>query len=320
MAEAIVTGVTGFLGAHLVRRLLAAGHQVHALVRPSASLDRLQSVLPHVVRWTGDVTDLASLTECFQAVRPGIIFHLAGDTQSRRFDGDWSTVQRAIDVNTTGTLNVIRAAAAAGGSVRTLIRTGGLEEYGVGTPPFLESHREQPRSPYSASQVAATHWCQMLQPHLDFSVVTVRPALVYGPEQSFEFLIPALIRALLRRQEFPMTSGRQRRDLLYVDDFVSAALLAAETSGLAGKVINVSSGEAHPVIDVARRIAQLLDAEHLLLIGRLPDRTREVPDLIASNEEAQAALGWRPATALDDGLQRTIAWHRRVLENSSSCA
>jgi len=263
----LVTGATGFLGSHLVRRLVGTRSEVHVLAREGSSFARLRDVEPQLIRWAGDITDQRPVQRCVRGVQPDVIFHLAGNTAGRRFQGDWLQVERAIADNFLGTMEVVRAAAESGATVRTFIRTGGLEEYGAGPVPYVEAQREQPRSPYSASQVAATHWCQMLQPQLPFAVVTLRPALIYGPAQSLDFLIPALISALLQRKLFSMTDGAQCRDLLYVDDFVDAVICAATTdSDLRGAILNVSTGEEHSMRDVAACIAeQPVSYTHLTL-------------------------------------------------------
>lgn len=306
----LVTGATGFLGSHLVHRLLAGGAEVHVLARATSSFERLHDVGSRLVRWTGDVTDRESLQRCLGSAQPAIVFHLAGHTAGRRFEGDWSQVERAIADNFLGTIALLRAAETSGAPIRSVIRTGGLEEYGAGPTPYAETQREQPRSPYSASQVSATHWCKMLQPQLPFAVVTLRPALTYGPAQSVDFLIPALITALLRGERFPMTDGTQRRDLLYVDDFVDAALRAAAHPDLRGTILNVATAEEHSMGDVAATIAQQLGAEHLVQRGALPARAGELMHLVARTDEALRTLGWRPATPLALGLARTIAWYR----------
>src|SRR5439155_23050557 len=104
---------------------------------------------------------------------------------------------------------------------------GGLEEYGTAPTPYDEFQREAPISPYSASQVATAHYVGVLQHHTMARIVTLRPALVYGPDQSTDFFIPSLIVSCLRGATFDMTDGTQGRDLLYIDDLVDAIVLAA---------------------------------------------------------------------------------------------
>ena len=306
----LVTGATGFLGSHLVRRMLALGQTVHVLARPDSDFLRLRDERDRLTVWTGDVTDFASVLGACRGARPEAIFHLAGDTSLRAFSGDWAGVERAVNGGISGLLNLLRAASEAAPDLRCLVRTGGLEEYGAGPSPFVESQREAPCSPYSFAQVAGTHLSQMMQPHLPFAVVTLRPTLIYGPDQSSDFLIPSLIRTLLRGRRFTLTEGRQRRDLLHVDDFVAAALAAADHDDLRGAVLNIASGEGHAIRDIAQRIAGMLDATALLDIGGAPDRATEIFDLVGDATLARERLGWRPEISLEQGLAQIIAWHR----------
>jgi nucleoside-diphosphate-sugar epimerase len=281
------------------------------LAREGSSFARLRDVESQLTSWVGEITQRCLVQRCIREVQPEVIFHLAGNTAVRRFKGDWLQVERAIADNFLGTMEVVRAAAESGATIGAFIRTGGLEEYGAGPSPYVETQREQPRSPYSASQVSTTHWCQMLQPQLPFAVITLRPALIYGPAQSRDFLIPALITALLQRKPFAMTDGAQCRDLLYVADFVDAVICAATTdSDLRGAVLNVSTGEEHSMHDVAASIARQLHAEKLIEYGTIPGRSSELMHLVASNDQARRFLGWEPVTHLDVGLARTIAWYR----------
>lgn len=317
VGSVLVTGATGFLGSHLVRRLLAQDCVVHVMARPGNDFRRLRDCRDSLVQWTGDVTDFASVLQACRGARPETIFHLAGDTSLRAFTGDWGSVERAARVGIGGLLNLLRAATEAAPGLRSIVRTGGLEEYGAGPSPFVESQREAPCSPYSFAQVAGAHLSQMMQPHLPFAVVTLRPTLIYGPDQSSDFLIPSLIRALLRGRRFTLTEGRQRRDLLHVDDFIAAArsasLAAAEHDDLRGAILNVASGEGHAIRDIAQRIAGMLDATIQLDIGGAPERATEVFDLVGDATLARNALGWRPQVPLDEGLAQTIAWHRHEL-------
>lgn len=315
----LVTGATGFLGSHLTRRLLALGRQVHVLARPESDFRRLSDCRDRLTVWTGDVTDFASVLTACRGAQPETIFHLAGDTSLRAFSGEWASVERAASVGIGGQINLLRAASEAAPGLRCIVRTGGLEEYGDGPSPFIESQREAPCSPYSFAQTAGTHLSQMMQPHLPFSVVTLRPTLIYGPDQSSDFLIPNLIRSLLHGRRFTLTEGRQRRDLLHVDDFVSAALATADRhASLRGAILNLASGEGHAIRDIAQRIADMLDAAALLDIGGAPGRATEIFDLVGDATLARERLDWRPLVPLKEGLAQTIAWHRGELALEAS--
>ena len=120
----------------------------------------------------------------------------------------------------------------------------------------------------------------------------VRPALVYGPAQSERFFVPALIRACLAGRDFEMTSGEQVRELLYVDDLVDVLLRAAESSELAGQVLNLGGGEPLRVVELARRI-QRLCGRGALRIGARPARATEIERFQCDSSRAAEVLDWR---------------------------
>jgi UDP-glucose 4-epimerase len=306
----LVTGATGFIGSHVVRALVASGRNVHALVRKSASLEALEDCKDSIHIHVGDVTDSAEVEQCFNAAEPEIVFHLAADTTARHADGGLEGIDRSIEVNLRGTLNVVCAGARAKSRVRKFIRAGSIGEYGTASVPFDELDRERPISPYSASQVAATQFCQALQLQVQFDLVTVRPALVYGPGQGQGFFIPQLIRSCLEGTDFEMTEGSQKRDFVYVGDVVKGLLLAASCDGLGGEILNLATGEGHALANVASLVRELTGSSIQIKRGARPPSVSDPRDLISSTTHAAALLGWRAEVGLKEGLQRTIAWER----------
>ncbi len=306
----LVTGAGGFIGSHLVRRLAADGHEVHGLLRNGSGGERLRDV-EGIRRWTAELGDRSRLETCLKGARPERIFHCAGSSRARHVSG-WEPVREAQQVNVDGLVNLLEAVATTGAPVRTLVRLGGLEEYGSGPAPYVETQREAPRSAYSASQVAGTHLLQALQPKLPFAAVTLRPALIYGPGQSADFLIPALIEALIAGREFAMTEGRQRRDLLHIDDLVAAMVAASTTDSLGGEVINIATGVAPSIRAVARTIGRMAGGTHLLRFGALPERPNDTADLRGDASKAERLLDWRPTISLARGLAQTIKSHRSI--------
>jgi len=309
----IVTGASGFLGANLVRSLCRSDVAVTAVVRKNSDLWRLADLKALLSIAVVDLANTEELIQLCRDVQPKTIFHMAGDTGCRRFDGDWTLVHRAMNANVLAPVNLVQAAQMSGAPVRQLIRAGGLEEYGSGAQQANEDQREAPTSPYSASQTSTTHWFQMLQPHVDFSLVTLRPALVYGPAQNHDFLIPALINALLKGERFATTGGTQKRDLLYVDDFTEALLRAACGRDLRGAVLNISSDKSYRMHDVALQIAKLLEKEHLLDIGAAPRRPMDLPEVSGEIRRAATMLDWTPQTSLAKGIAKTVKWYREKM-------
>jgi UDP-glucose 4-epimerase len=299
----LITGASGFIGRHLTRRLLAEGLEVHALTRELA-VDKPSGT--ERARWTvANLCQFDDVTGAIARIAPRTVFHLAASTAGRSRT-DSVALTEAIDVNLRGTLNLFSALAQSTTAVERVVRTSGLEEYGLGPAPFCETQREQPISAYSASQVATTHFSEMLFLSTAFPITTLRLALVYGPEQSTAFFVPALIEACLNNRSFPMTAGTQTRDYLYVQDAVEALILAARSRNVDGAVINIGSGAEVSMLDIATRICTQLDRKHILRAGAVPDRQPEIRHLVCNPNAALDTLAWRARTSLDDGLRLTI--------------
>ncbi|MEW6214096.1 MAG: NAD-dependent epimerase/dehydratase family protein, partial [Nitrospirota bacterium] len=240
--------------------------------------------------------------------RPQILFHLAALKDVRR---DLELIEPMIDINIKGTMNLLRGVIEEKITLECFINTGSSEEYGDGSAPFNESQREIPVSPYSASKVAATYFCQMLYKTLKLPIVTLRPFLTYGPYQDTDMFIPSLIHHCLEGKDFPMTEGDQTREFTYIDDIVEAYLLAAGCPQAVGEVINIGNGIEYRIKDIAERIVSMMGNPIRLLIGALPKRHGETKHSFCSDEKAKNLLGWFPKIGLNEGLERTINWYKK---------
>lgn len=314
-AVVLVTGASGFIGSHLVRRLAAEQCRVHAIVRPQSSRARLADVGTNLHLLAVDLTDRTAVENCVATVEPEYVFHLAGFTSTRASlkGSSLELLEQTYAVNVTGTRELMTSLLRHKRPLR-IVRTGGIEEYGACRAPYREHEREQPVSPYGASQVAATHLCSMLHRQNGLPIATVRPALVYGPGQSKTFFIPALIDACLQGRPFAMTDGRQTRDFVFVDDVVEGIVRAALAPGIDGEIINLSSGNDYRIVEVAKLVVGLTGGTTRLDVGAVPRRANDLDRLVCDPARADRLLGWKAATALQDGLRASIV---RARESSA---
>lgn len=311
-----ITGGAGFIGSHLVRRLLQAGHQVAVFTRSESSLWRLNDVAASITEYHGDLTDYPSLERCVASARPDVVIHLGGGSMGRPWNTDLSELQASMDVNINGTFNLLKATANSGRPIQRFIRMGGLLEYGDGPQPFKETQREQPASIYPAIQVATTMILNALHRNFDFPVVTLRLASVFGPGRSLDFFIPALITHALEGKSFDMSSGEQMWDMIYIDDVVDAILKAVSADLASGEIINIGTGRGYPLKSIAQKIVQLIGGNAKVNVGALADADKSgvIANLVCNIDKAERLLGWRPSTSLEDGLIATINWYHDNLE------
>lgn len=300
-ARVLVTGGTGFIGRHVVAALSAIGAKVAILSRHGAPGST------GVFAYTGDLRDVAFVKTAVREFAPDIIFHLATFKQRSALIEDFVT---ATEINVLGSLHLF-AAAANSKTLRAIVVMGTAEEYGRNPAPFRESMRELPVSAYSYSKQSLTHLCEVLHYLHGLPSVVLRPTIAYGPGQSVDMFLPALIESLLKDAPFPMTAGEQSRDFVNVSDVVDAALLAATRPGIAGRVLNIGSGEVVTIAELARKVAAMMGKSGLLQIGRLAYRQGEVMSYSVDTTDARALLDWAPRIALEQGLAQMIDSHRR---------
>ena len=288
--RALVTGASGFIGAHLCRRLRRDGTDVYAVSRTTTS-----SELEDLNWMHADLGSVDAVREVLAAARPSVIFHLASHVSGSR---DLDAVLPTFHDNLTTTVNLLTVATEVG--CERIVLAGSLEEQDPGAVPG---------SPYAAAKFAASIYARMFDALYGTPVVVARLFMVYGPGQrDLRKLVPYSTLSLLRREAPQVTSGERPVDWIYIDDVIDGLLAAAETDGLAGQTVDVGSGELVTVRSVIEHLNRLTGSPVTLEFGRLPDRAMERVRA-ADVERTVAQMGWRPTVSLEEGLRRTVQWY-----------
>ena len=314
-AHVLVTGATGFIGAHLTQRLLAEGARVSAFRRahstPLQELPTLRDV--ETVDWhEADLRTYGAVSRVVRAIRPDIVFHLASAGGTDPF----LPTDTAIRNNVDGTIHLLRALE---GRAHVIVaRTPGERDA---------------MNVYAASKAAAWAFCQMYQRTQGWPIVGVMPFHTYGPGQSAKALIPSAIASALRGDNFPMTHGAQLRDWTYVDDVVDAFIRVAgwrlsstppngDTRGASQRfgddTIEIGTGRATSVREVVECVFQIAGGSGKPLVGTLPARPGEAQRQVADADRTEHLIGWRAQVSLETGLRETIKWTREWLCQTAS--
>ncbi len=305
----LVSGATGFIGSHLVKRLVTEGAQVSALIMPECSLGSIAAFSDHINIIQADIANFDSLQAALVLEKPDIVFHLAACVDVRR---DWDCVSLMIENNLVGTANLLHVLK--DHQIDLMINIGSSEEYGDASVPQSEVNRELPVSPYSFSKVASVYLCQMAAKAFNFPVVTARLFPVYGPGQNTGMFIPSAIIELLNRQEFRMSLGEQIREFNYVDDVVEALIqLSACNDDIVGSVINIGNGIPYRIIEVIDTIRALIEDSSCVQVGALPYRVGEVMESYCDNSLLKRLTRWDPQFSLEEGLRLTVQCYRNEL-------
>jgi NAD dependent epimerase/dehydratase len=309
----LVTGAGGFIGGHLVERLVRESARVRAFVHYNSrgargTLDWLEpESVAEIEVVLGELRDVESVTAAADGI--DIVLHLGAHVG---IPYSYANPRDFFEVNVLGTLNVAQAALRHG--VELVVHTSTSEVYGSArTIPITEGHPLEPQSPYAASKVAADKVMDSWHRSYDLPVTVVRPFNTYGPRQSARAIIPTIISQALAGSVVRLGSLHPRRDLTYVGDTVAAFVAAAQRPALAGGTIQLGTGYDLAVGDLVDLVAEVLGRP--LEIEHDPARVRaeksEVDRLVSSPELARELLGWEPEVELREGLATTIEWMER---------
>jgi NAD dependent epimerase/dehydratase len=310
----LVTGAGGFIGSHLVERLVAEGAAVRAFVRYTSRSDvgYLRFAPPETRAQIdfvfGDLRDEHAVAEAMRDVE--IVFHLGALIA---IPYSYVHPREVVETNIVGTLNVLMAARAH--QPARVIHTSTSEVYGTALRiPIDEDHPLQGQSPYSASKIGADKLVESFVRSFNVPAVTIRPFNTYGPRQSARAVIPTIISQALTRDEIHLGNLTPTRDFTYVADTVDGFVRAAtaEGDGLLGETFNLGNDREISIGDLAHLIIQLVGrpVEVKTDPARIRPSASEVRRLRADNRKAKARLGWQPRTSLKEGLRQTINWIR----------
>lgn len=308
----LVTGGDGFIGSHLVDRLLGEGAEVRALVHysPSGRLGWLQGRETDVEILAGDVRDGERVLQAVEGTQ--VVFHLAALIG---IPYSYESPESYVQTNVLGTYHVLNASRRAG--VERIVHTSTSEVYGTAlSVPIDESHPLQPQSPYSATKIGADMLTISFHRSFELPVAIVRPFNTYGPRQSTRAVIPSLLGQLYgAAEQIRVGAVSPTRDFNYVDDTVSGFLAVATATRAIGEVINIGSGREISVGDLVELLFEVTGRRKELVVEdeRLRPTGSEVHRLLCDNTRAEDWAGWKPQVSLEEGLRATAEWVRQNL-------
>jgi len=296
----LVTGGAGFIGSHLIKALVKAGHQVRVLDNLSTgSIENLADMLNAIEFVRGDVRDYGAVEYTVRGV--DAVVHLAALIDVAE------SVEKPdlyFDVNIRGTYNVAKALR----NIDTFVFTSSSAVYGEPIKvPIPEDHPLMPKSPYAASKVSGEAFVQAFANQYGFRPVILRLFNVYGPKQSRAYagvIIEFIGRVSRGEPPIIFGDGEQTRDFVHVSDVVEAIMLSLRSKGARG-VFNIGSGEGVTINHLARLILKLMGKEDLKPIYA-PPRPGDIRHSIADVSRARKELRFKPKVGLEVGIKELI--------------
>ena len=301
MKRTLVTGASGFIGRHTLPLLLKADHEVHAVSF------REKKKNENEINWhQADLMDPSQVKELVAEVQPTHLLHFAWNTEPGKYWGNLENIQWV-----QASLELLLAFHAQNGN--RVVMAGTCAEYDWNQEYCSEKTTPlKPNTLYGnckrALQMMVDSFCRENQ----LSASWGRIFYIYGPHEHKARLVPSVICSLLQNKPAKCSHGRQKRDLLYVEDVASGfvSLLESDVTG----AVNIASGESVTLKDVVERIGHKVDGLDLIKFGEVPSPVDEPSLLTANTQRLREEVHWTPRFNLDTGLGKTIQWWKDTLK------
>jgi UDP-glucuronate 4-epimerase len=306
----LVTGGAGFIGSHLVQRLLAAGHTVAILddfndfYDPQIKQANIAGLAKDVSVHHIDLRDGASVRNLFRREKFEVIAHLAARAGVRP---SIQHPQLYYDTNVIGTLHLLEAARVTG--IKRFIFASSSSVYGASkTVPFSEDqHLIQTLSPYAATKIAGEFLCSTYSHLYQLRIVALRYFTVYGPRQRPDLAIHQFTRRIYAGQPIEQFGdGTTRRDYTYIDDVIQGTMAALQYEGPSFDIFNLGESDTIQLKDLIVAIENALGKK--AKINQLPEQPGDMPLTCADISKARKLLGYKPTTRLSEGLPKFVDW------------
>ncbi|MCP2043669.1 NAD-dependent 4,6-dehydratase LegB [Pontibacter sp. HSC-36F09] len=311
--KVLVTGADGFIGSHLVERLVDEGCQVRAFTYYNSFnswgwLDNFpKEKLSQIEIFSGDIRDPNGVRTAMKDIE--VVFHLAALIA---IPFSYHSPDSYIDTNVKGTLNIVQAAKDLG--IERVLVTSTSEVYGTAQYiPIDEKHPRQPQSPYSASKIGADCIADSFYRSFNLPLTIVRPFNTYGPRQSARAVIPTIITQLLQgKTEIKLGDLTPTRDLLFVKDTANGFVEIAKSESLIGEDCNIATESEITVGDLAQSLINQINPDARIIQDdvRLRPEKSEVFRLYGANGKIKSHTNWEMQYTLEEGLAETIEWFK----------
>lgn len=317
----LVTGITGFIGSHLAKRLVDEGYRVYGVARHCASrnLQPIEGMLNKITLITADIADYMSIHHALRAANPDVVCNLAALTPVRHsFEHPFQYEK----YNYLGTMNVAHALMELPDyKKRRVISASSAEVYGIQdeNKPFTEDLPLKPSSPYAVSKAAADMYLRMTSLVYDLNCVILRPSNTYFRKFETGFMVEYLVTTMLKDERVYVGAPDSIRDYIHVDDHVAAYMLAVERDLGSGEVYNVGSGVGVSNKELAEKVAKITGYDMgRAVLGSYPPGyplrpTASDQPYLVLNPSKICKHGWTSKVSLDEGLREVVKyWKQRT--------
>jgi len=303
----LVTGGSGFIGSHLVKKLLQEGYEVAITTKYESVYENIRlfniwkkiKIIECDLRYSNSISKINDFN-------PKIIFHLGAYNDVK---GSFSNYHDALDSNIIGTANLLENLK----KYEQFIYISSSEVYGHQKKNivFSEDLIPHPISPYSIGKYSGELYAQMQMRHMKKPIKILRPFNVFGEGQSNKAVIPELIQGFLDNKEVRITKGTQTREFNYVINTINFFINAIKSNLFFNNIVNVSEGKELAILSLANKIKKLAKSKSKIVSSGIPERKTEIHRMKASIKKMKLFFPKKKIISFEDGLMRTINWYKQ---------
>lgn len=315
MERVLITGVTGFIGNEITRRICSE-YEVYGLVRTTSNksaLDPIKDILGEIEIRYGNLTDYATIKKLVKDISPHYIIHVGAATAVRHSFENPIEFQ---ETNHLATVNLVHSVLELP-EFKKFIFASTMETYGdqkQGTP-FKEDFMQRPLSPYAVSKAASDQYIRMAEKAFGIPYIIMRCCNTFGRKDNTGFVVEYIITQMLKNEQVYIGSPDAVRDLMYVDDHVNAYVIALK-SNVKNDVFNFSTGKNMTMKELTEKIKELIGYDKEIIYSfppGYPSRPIADPYLALDATKARNMLGWEPKVSVEEGLQKTIEYWKQKM-------
>lgn len=309
--KALVTGGNGFIGSHMVSRLVRSACDVYVITRESSDIWRLDEVKGSINLINLDLRNGDELSKCISQIKPDYVFHMAAYGVDSR-QKDYVT---AAETNIIGTVNIVKAASAVG--CEKLLNTGTSMQYGNKMGAITEKDNYNPTNIYGSTKGAATIIAHQIARECSLDIATIIPFGVFGEMEGSHKFFPHVILSALAGEEILLSPCEQYRDYCYIENIIDGFLSAAGDKKGRNEIFNIGSGNVFHLKHYVELIMKDFEDNKKVNYGAVEYRKNDLWSPQPDIRKIQNQLNWEIRVSLEDGINRTIEWFRGNLKKYS---
>jgi len=300
----LITGANGFLGSHILERMIEYNAELSIILRESSDLWRIEKQLGNFNIYYADIRDLDAVSSCISKIKPEIVFHMAAyGVDSRK-----NNIYEAIGINILGTVNLLHAVSKTG--CEKFINTGTSMQYGNKEGTVNEDANYTPNNIYGSTKAASTILAHQIADDMDIDITTIIPFGVFGEKEGSHKFFPEVILSILNHREVNLTPCLQQRDYCYVENIIDGFLMAAKTNKTRGMTLNIGSGKTFPLKYYVELIIEKMNMDAKINYGALEYRKNDLWNPQVNIEKIKDAINWYPEVSIEEGIERAIDWFK----------